>query len=203
MHGIVSKAEFMQPVADHIEKFYPGTSILNVDLYDEADSLVAMDLQVDGVREKVKPFMEKAKDGVNMVCYSQGTLICRAILERMEDHNVHTFISISGPHAGQYGDTDYLKFFFPNFTKEHIYELFYSDLGQEISVANYWKDPHHLDLYEKYCIFLSSLNNASPEHKKNFLRIQRAVFIGGPDDGVITPWQSRYICVMFRTTVTG
>ena len=72
MHGIVSKAEFMQPVADHIEKFYPGTSILNVDLYDEADSLVAMDLQVDGVREKVKPFMEKAKDGVNMVCYSQG-----------------------------------------------------------------------------------------------------------------------------------
>ena len=32
-----------------------------------------------------------------------GALICRALLELMEDHNVHTFISLSGPQAGQYG----------------------------------------------------------------------------------------------------
>jgi len=27
--------------------------------------------------------------------------------------------------------------------------------------------------------------------KENFLRIKNLVLIGGPDDGVITPWQSR------------
>lgn len=27
--------------------------------------------------------------------------------------------------------------------------------------------------------------------RKNFLRVGRLVLIGGPDDGVITPWQSR------------
>lgn len=27
--------------------------------------------------------------------------------------------------------------------------------------------------------------------KRNLLRIERLVLIGGPDDGVITPWQSR------------
>lgn len=29
------------------------------------------------------------------------------------------------------------------------------------------------------------------EWKKNFLKIKKLVLIGGPDDGVITPWQSR------------
>ena len=29
------------------------------------------------------------------------------------------------------------------------------------------------------------------EYKANFLRLKQMVLIGGPDDGVITPWQSR------------
>ena len=28
------------------------------------------------------------------------------------------------------------------------------------------------------------------EYKRNFLRVKQVVAIGGPDDGVITPWQS-------------
>ena len=32
----------------------------------------------------------------------------------------------------------------------------------------------------------------SLDYKTNFLRIKKLVLIGGPDDGVITPWQSRY-----------
>ena len=31
----------------------------------------------------------------------------------------------------------------------------------------------------------------SERFKENFLRIKNLVLIGGPDDGVITPWQSR------------
>ena len=27
--------------------------------------------------------------------------------------------------------------------------------------------------------------------KKNFLKLKRLVLLGGPDDGVINPWQSR------------
>ena len=33
-----------------------------------------------------------------------GGLVCRGILENFE-HNVHTFISLSSPHAGQFGGT--------------------------------------------------------------------------------------------------
>ena len=28
-------------------------------------------------------------------------------------------------------------------------------------------------------------------YKENFLRLKKLVLVGGPDDGVITPWQSR------------
>ena len=69
-----------------------------------------------------------------------GGLTCRAILQSFQT-NVHTFVSLSSPQAGQYGgianmllilalilktvlpmaDTDYLNFLFPNFTKENLY----------------------------------------------------------------------------------
>ena len=35
------------------------------------------------------------------------------------------------------------------------------------------------------------------DYKKNFLRLSRIVLIGGPDDGVITPWESRYNISVF------
>ena len=31
----------------------------------------------------------------------------------------------------------------------------------------------------------------SKRFRRNLLRLKRLVLIGGPDDGVITPWQSR------------
>lgn len=37
----------------------------------------------------------------------------------------------------------FLHLFFPNLVCETAYELFYSHLGQHISVGNYWNDPHH------------------------------------------------------------
>lgn len=32
-----------------------------------------------------------------------GGLVCRGILSTLSDHNVHSFISLSSPQAGQYG----------------------------------------------------------------------------------------------------
>ena len=72
MHGIFDGAEGMSTLAQRIQTAHPGTSILNVDLYDYGDSIIRMWEQVNGVEEKVTPFMKSAADGVNMVCYSQG-----------------------------------------------------------------------------------------------------------------------------------
>ncbi|XP_038954969.1 lysosomal thioesterase PPT2 isoform X2 [Rattus norvegicus] len=98
---------------------------------------------------------------------------------------------------GQYGDTDYLKWLFPTSMRSNLYRICYSPWGQEFSICNYWHDPHHDDLYLNASSFLA-LINGERDHpnatawRKNFLRVGRLVLIGGPDDGVITPWQSSF-----------
>lgn len=72
MHGILSNAKYMEHMRDFITAAYPGTKILNVDLFDDEESLTEMKKQVDAVRAVVHPFMLNATDGVNMVCFSQG-----------------------------------------------------------------------------------------------------------------------------------
>ncbi len=34
------------------------------------------------------------------------------------------------------------------------------------------------------------------DFKSNFLNLKQLVLIGGPDDGVITPWQSRHVSLL-------
>lgn len=56
-------------------------------------------------------------DSATKCCVSplflQGGLICRAFLSTTPDHNVHTFISLSSPQAGQYGgQSAHTEFFF-------------------------------------------------------------------------------------------
>ena len=74
-------------------------------------------------------------------------------------------------------------------------KLEYSLLVKEcdlIIIVLLYPDPHHLDLYEKENIFLPVLNSpTNSSHKSNFVKLEKLVLIGGPDDGVITPWQSR------------
>ena len=60
-----------------------------------------------------------------------------------------------------------------------------------------------MDLYQKHNTYLPALNGLAPltkingsslstDFKINFLQLKQLVMIGGPHDGVITPWQSRY-----------
>ncbi|XP_045609974.1 lysosomal thioesterase PPT2-A isoform X2 [Procambarus clarkii] len=92
---------------------------------------------------------------------------------------------------------DFLRLIFPQYIKETAYEVFYSRVGQRVSVANYWNDPHHQTLYYKYSNYLPYLNNEINEsyqkfYRNNFMKLKKLVLIGGPDDGVITPWQSSH-----------
>lgn len=49
----------------------------------------------------------------------------------------------------KYVSDDFLRLIFPQYIKETVFEVFYSRVGQRISVANYWNDPHHQELYYK------------------------------------------------------
>uniref|UniRef100_A0A673JF25 palmitoyl-CoA hydrolase n=1 Tax=Sinocyclocheilus rhinocerous TaxID=307959 RepID=A0A673JF25_9TELE len=162
---------------------HPGTNVTVLDMFDRSASLQPLWKQVEGFTEAIYPIMQNAADGVHLICYSQGGLVCRGILSTLPDHNVHSFISLSSPQAGQYGDTEYLKYLFPQFVKSNLYHVCYTAVGQKISICNYWNGEW----------MNGSENRPNPNStawKQNFLRIKKLVLIGGADDGVITPWQS-------------
>uniref|UniRef100_A0A1B0GBA1 palmitoyl-CoA hydrolase n=1 Tax=Glossina morsitans morsitans TaxID=37546 RepID=A0A1B0GBA1_GLOMM len=131
--------------------------------------------------------------------HSQGGLLARATIQTMPNHNVKVFISLSSPQAGQYGkfSANFLHLIFPDLASRTVYELFYSKVGQLTSVANYWNDPREQDLYRRYSVFLPYINNEiqtsnSSIFRTALTRLDKMVLIGGPDDGVITPWQSSF-----------
>uniref|UniRef100_A0ABB5UPP2 palmitoyl-CoA hydrolase n=3 Tax=Sus scrofa TaxID=9823 RepID=A0ABB5UPP2_PIG len=161
VHGLFDSSYSFRHLLEYINETHPGTVVTVLDLFDGRESLRPLWEQVQGFREAVAPIMAKAPQGVHLICYSQGGLVCRALLSVMDEHNVDSFISLSSPQMGQYGD------------------------------------PHHDDLYLNASSFLA-LINGERDHpnatawRKNFLRVGRLVLIGGPDDGVITPWQSSF-----------
>lgn len=86
---------------------------------------------------------------------------------------------------------------FPQLIAKTAYQLFYSYVGQHTSVGNYWNDPHEQDLFRQFSIFLPYVNNEiistnSSQFRDNLLKLDKMVLIGGPQDGVITPWQSSH-----------
>ncbi|KAH3798351.1 hypothetical protein DPMN_151950 [Dreissena polymorpha] len=196
MHGIFGSYKESAGFLKWIEEEHSSTETLSIDAYNNADSAVNLMQQIQDIAQILQAYMNSHPGGINLICYSQGGLICRGVLEHIQ-HNVDTFISLSSPQAGQFGDTQYLKYLFPHLLRDQVYRIAYSEEGQNISVSNYWNDPHHQDLYLKYSKYLAVLNNEtfspdSQKFKNNFTLLKRLVMLGGPDDGVITPWQSSH-----------
>ncbi|XP_069032380.1 lysosomal thioesterase PPT2-A-like [Embiotoca jacksoni] len=194
VHGLFDGPKAFKTLSGYINKVHPGTEVTVINLFDNMASLKPMWKQVRGFRKLFDPIVQKAPDGVHLLCFSQGGLICRALLSTTPNHNVDTFVSLSSPLAGQFGETEYCPSRFPSAKKE-VYRFCYNFLGQMISICNYWNDPHRRSSYLKGNDFLTLLDGDKPHKemkawRQNFLLIKKLVLIGGPDDGVITPWQS-------------
>lgn len=53
-------------------KTHPGTNVTTIDMYDDMASLKPLWQQVRGVQKSIGPIMENAKDGIHLICFSQG-----------------------------------------------------------------------------------------------------------------------------------
>ncbi|XP_067002663.1 lysosomal thioesterase PPT2 homolog isoform X2 [Anabrus simplex] len=186
----------MVAMAKRIQEAHPGTDIHVPGKFGGWSSLAPMWHQVVDLGNDLMKLSAAHPQGINLIGYSQGGLIARAILQQFPNHNVKTFISLSSPQAGQYG-TKFLHLIFPHLFCKTAYELFYSSVGQHTSVGNYWNDPHQQKLFYNYSRFLPYIDNelSSPRSdvfKSGITKLERLVLIGGPNDGVITPWQSSH-----------
>ncbi|XP_059617109.1 lysosomal thioesterase PPT2 homolog [Phlebotomus argentipes] len=200
LHGILTGAESMLIMEEEIKRHHPGTKVYMTDRFAGWSSLENSWHQVKEIGTDIMEICEKHPEGIHLVGYSQGGLLARAILQTYTNHSVKNFISLSSPQAGQYG-TEFLHLIFPNLTVKAAFELFYSFIGQHTSVGNYWNDPHHQDLFYKYSNFLPYVNNAilstnSSQFREGLLKLDKMILVGGPDDGVITPWQSSHFAYL-------
>ncbi|KAK7502615.1 hypothetical protein BaRGS_00006190 [Batillaria attramentaria] len=194
VHGILSGPDEFDTLHKWISADFPDLNTTSLDAWNNMRSVEPMWRQVPAFQAQFLQAMESSPDGVVLICFSQGGLICRALLS-LTHHNVETMIALSSPLAGQYGDTKWMQWFFHDIVQKDAYKILYTKAGQEFSVGNYWNDPHHHDMYLKEVQFLPLLNNEtynpnSTEYKQNFLRLKNLVLVGGPDDGIIGPWQS-------------
>lgn len=65
---------------------------------------------------------------------------------------------------------------FPALTARTAYELFYTRLGQRtLSVANFWYDPRHRDLYLKYSVYLAVIDNVKQQESSD-LNLQQTEY---------------------------
>ncbi|KAH9503719.1 Lysosomal thioesterase PPT2-A [Bulinus truncatus] len=167
MHGFMSYPQVFDYFKTLIDEYHPNTPVTVIDMYDRLSSVTDIWTQVEHIGESVKPILTNtSSEGTVLICYSQGGLICRGLLATL-DHNVQTFISLSSPLSGHYGMSKWMNNYFARFTTHNIFRLFYTFPGQKFSVAQYWN-----------------------EFRDKFLKIHNLVLVGGPDDEVITPWQS-------------
>ena len=93
----------------------------------------------------------------------------------------------------------FLRLIFHKAVKKTVHRIFYTSPGQRCSVANYWNDPHHQAGFlksSKYLPYIDNIISTNSTYRTNFLKLRKLILIGGPDDGVITPWQSRYVTIV-------
>ncbi|VVC26048.1 Palmitoyl protein thioesterase,Alpha/Beta hydrolase fold [Cinara cedri] len=165
VHGLMTgDVSTMQHLATNITKIHPGTKTYVINRFCGLASLEPLWRQTKLLADDLLYICSLHPEGVHVIGYSQGGLIVRGMLEMCgNEHNVKTFVSLSSPQGGQYGAECFTKMF-PALTTRTAYELFYSRLGQRaLSVANYWYDPRHRDLYLKYSVYLAVIDNLKPE----------------------------------------
>lgn len=199
MHGYGGAATDFNDMIQFIEEAHPGTVTVSMPLYEGRASDVALDRQVQGVIDWLDETVTSNATfahGYHLVCHSQGTLICRGVIEGYERHRVQSYVSIAGPQLGQYGVSVGLFSKFENITTKLAYRVLYTEAVQRTySVAGYWHDPMHEWLYLSQCHFLPTINNVKcggldTRRKDLFLKLHSAVFLGSSGDATIIPWQS-------------
>lgn len=203
MHGISGSNSDWNKAMKWIEQYHPGTQTFSVDCYNGAFSWSPMHPQVECLAGAIENIQEHyGVEDYILMCHSQGALLCRAFLMMYEHKGAYRYLSLSGPHSGQYGipevDT-YIPKVLRNLTVDACSALCYMNKFQEtISFCQYWRDSRSFEKYIDSSAFLAPLNNestnpSSEEYKTNFLSLQEKVILFGSNgDKVITPYNSAF-----------
>jgi len=199
MHGFDGKLYHYTPLEQALKEHgFDRTYILDID-WGIHSIFASMETMLEHLSQTIDQY--KARYNVteyNLVCHSQGAVLCRTYLQSHPQHTAQAFVSLAGPHMGQFGLTGRVEHYLPllrNITRQDVYEILYTHKVQSsFSVSNYWRDPFHYAQYQADVKFLPHFNNetvqansAASQFRTNFVKLKRAVFLGSTADEIIEP----------------
>jgi len=192
-HGIAADSDVMDEVLGWIQDALPGIYIKNVEIGDGyLDSFfMNMNDQVENFCSQMASD-SKLANGFNLLGYSQGGLVSRGFVERCNYPPVHNFITWSAPHGGQFGIPSKVTWtWLAEWVASIPYDFWMQD---EITFAEYWKDPYNLDEYLQKSQYLADINNEKDTknitYKKNMMNLNNLVLFYSEIDKIVIPKQS-------------
>ena len=128
VHGWQGYAADFAAIIREVNSSFPGRHIVSVNLFDGKISselplyeqvkktshslllifVVPNILSLSPQARRVREFIEndeqlRGGQPFILIAHSQGTLVSRALLEQWDNHPVQMFLSLAGPHLGQFG----------------------------------------------------------------------------------------------------
>lgn len=221
MHGFNGGPGDWAALRQRLLQAHPGQQVIEVPLFSAGASWTACWNQTPALVQWVRN-ATRGMAAYHLVCHSQGGILCRAVLETMDDHRVANFVSLAGV---QQGVDSFNMTILPSWLRPWLkdgvdlaYKLLYTPLGQaSLSFAGYWNDAKHHAQYLAGNEFLAHLDNdpnataaipaasgagTAASRKANFLRVKAAHFFASPGDGTVFPWQSEIFSFWDETGAT-
>lgn len=187
MHGMgdAGANPGMQSLARTISELYPAKHAVALSVADGLASILEpMDQQLAEFTRAVQAD-PKLRDGFDAVGLSQGSLIVRAYIQRVNSPPVRRFVSVCGPMEGV-GTCP------ANPLYEAICPLWKLDkYGAHIAFSGYWKGvDSHAD-YLARNVFLPDVNNELPAknatYRANMLKLEKLVLVKAVHDTMLVP----------------
>jgi len=197
IHGILDNAENMEEAASWVRAALGrGAYVRCLEVGNgEFDSIAKpMSWQLTQIAHQIQSD-RRLHDGLNIIGYSQGSLLARGFVQKYGWPKVHSLISWVGPQAGQFGVPDWEPLL--KYLNQITSPMWYSALTQQtVSFSNYWRDPMRLELYREKSSFLADLNNELPVKNATYrLRLgslSHFVLVYSKADTIIQPQESSW-----------
>lgn len=167
---------------------YPGLYSVCSTVADGMSSIsTRLDKQIEEFVESVRAD-PKLANGFTAVGLSQGNLVIRGYIERINDPPVHKFISICGPHGGE-GSCP------ANLLYQAICPIWKLDpYGAPLAFSDYWKDVTDQAKYLEKSRWLADINNEkttkNATYKTNMLKLTKYVMVEALNDTIVEPHAS-------------
>ena len=184
MHGVLANKDDLNELKEMLEMNF-NIKVYNLELGNGAPYSLynSMNTQLKELCDLIYS-MEELKNGFNFIGMSQGGLLARGYVEYCNLYPVNNLITLVSPNAGVY----YKNNFFDN-----IYE---PAKQEELSIADYWRDPYRYELYKTNSTYLAQLNNEIITNTK-LDTINNFVMVWSSRDEVIEPPQSAKFSMYF------